>query len=159
MNLLKLSLPLMLVLLLSACKVELTSEEEEKDKDGQDIVEYIFYKTDVVETIYPTKLEYDLSIMGGGNSLEIGGDVRNLMITKDDNIIEMVEVDEMELLTISADRTIIDAVDIVVGEIKIAGYENVITVASCDRLLLAGSGNQVLSIKDGECSDVELLVE
>ncbi len=159
MNLLKLSLALMLALLLSACKIELTSEEEEKDKDGQEIVEYIFYKNDVVETIYPTNLEYDLSIMGGGNSLEIEGDVRNLMITKDDNIIEMVEVDEIELLTISADRTIIDATDIFVGEIKIAGYENIITVASCDHLLLAGSGNLVLSIKDGECGVVELLIE
>ncbi len=148
MKLLKIANFFLLALLLSACQVELNNVE-----DDDEVVEYIFYKSEMVDDIYPTSNEYDLTITGARNKLEIEGDIRHLTITNDDNQLELLDRDYVEEISLSASGVIINAVDTDVKKIMIAGDGNVITVADCNSLLIAGNDNQVISMKEGGCDE------
>ena len=69
----------------------------------------------------------------------------------------MLDADFVDEMSLSASGTIINAVEIHVKEIKIAGDGNVITVADCGSLLLAGQDNQVISMAEGSCDQVGVL--
>jgi len=155
MKLFKVMNILIAVVLLSACKLEVSSVVE--DDEEREPVEYIFYKSEMVESVFPSSDEYDLTITGASNKLDIEGNVRVLSITNDDNQLDMLDADFVDVMSLSASGTIINAVEIHVKEIKIAGDGNVITVADCGSLLLAGQDNQVISMAEGSCDQVGLL--
>lgn len=138
--------------LLSGCQVELSTAQD--DEDEKEVIEYIFYKSSQVETVSPSDSEYDLTITGADNKLDIKGDVRNLAITGEGNLVELIDKDDLSTMELVASGTLISAVDSHVDDIKIAGDGNQITVASCKTLVITGNDNQVISMADGHCEQI-----
>jgi ribosomal protein S4E len=154
MDILKIVLLIMASASLVACKVELTSEDE----DEGNIIEYVFDKSGRVDVIDINE-EYDLTITGSNNKLDIKGNLRNLSITDSENQVYLLEYDDLDSITITASSSVIDAPDIDVEKIVISGDKNQILVNTCDDLSIAGSDNVVISMDEGECDEITTFTE
>jgi len=154
MEILKIVLLIITSASLVACKVELTNEEEADDN----IMEYVFSKSGRVEVIDINE-EYDLTITGSSNNLDISGNLRKLSITGGENQLDLLEYDDLDSITITASNSMINAVDIDVEKIVISGDNNQILVNACNHLSLAGDQNLVYTMDEGECGVTTLLTE
>lgn len=154
MDILKIVLLIITSASLVACKVELTNEEDDDDN----IMEYVFSKSGRVEVIDINE-EYDLTITGSSNKLNIKGNLRRLSITDSENQLYLLEHDDLDSITITASNSLIEAFDIDVDKIVISGEKNQIWVNACGDLSIAGSENIVFAMDEGECGVITILSE
>lgn len=154
MDILKIVLLIITSVSLVACKVELTNEEDDEDN----IIEYVFSKSGQVKDI-DVNDEYDLTITGSSNNLDINGNLRKLSITGGENQLDLLEHDDLDSITITASNSLINAVDIDVEKIVISGDNNQILVNACHHLSIAGEQNLVYTMDEGECGVITMITE